>query len=161
MARADGGYALNDARSAVLIDASMLVGNNGQVRTHRLDQLVRTQQEIRIGGATERFLADWRRWTHTERYQLILGADILYDRALHFYLEEIFHRNLAPGGRLLLADPGRTQALEFMVKLEEHGWQVDLQTLAVKAVGEAQNRMVEVVIYQCTRVQRSAPNRSS
>lgn len=110
---------------------------------------------------TERFLADWRRWTHTKRYQLILGADILYDRALHFYLEEIFHRNLAPGGRLLLADPGRTQALEFMVKLEEHGWQVDLQTLSVKAVGEAQNRMVEVVIYQCTRVQRSAPNRSS
>ena len=76
---------------------------------HRSDILALTAINAQQNGATtiQRFMADWRRWTHTERYQLILGADILYDRSLHFYLEEIFHRNLAPDGRLLLADPGR------------------------------------------------------
>ncbi len=130
---------------------------------HQSDLLALTALNGRQNGdpPIQRFLADWRRWTHTERYPLILGADILYDRALHFYLEHIFHRNLEPGGRLLLADPGRVQALEFMVRLEEHGWRVDLETLTVPEVAmqtvataagaEVQNRTVEVTLYSCTR----------
>ena len=80
------------------------------------------------GIKTEVFQADWRHWSHASRYDLILGADILYEEALHYYVERIFHRNLAPGGRLLLADPGRPQALAFAVHLEEHGWQVAIHT---------------------------------
>ena len=77
------------------------------------------------------FVADWRTWDHAGRYDLFIGADILYEHALHFYLERIFHHNLVPGGRLLLTDPGRAQALDFAIQLEEHGWQIDLATRPV------------------------------
>lgn len=93
------------------------------------------------------FPADWRTWRHLLRYDLILGADILYDATLHFYLETIFRKNLRPGGRLLLADPGRPQALNFAVQLETHGWRIDLQTITVPALQAAEgNTSVEVTL---------------
>ncbi|MBX3011569.1 MAG: 50S ribosomal protein L11 methyltransferase [Caldilineaceae bacterium] len=97
------------------------------------DALALTVWNAHQNGITglETFLADWRTWRHAPRYDLILGADILYDATLHFYLETIFHKQLRPGGMLLLSDPGRPQALAFAVQLEDHGWQLDLQTVAV------------------------------
>ncbi|MCE7981391.1 MAG: hypothetical protein DYG89_09385 [Caldilinea sp. CFX5] len=95
----------------------------------------------------ETFLANWRTWRHPPRYELILGADILYDASLHFYLEAIFRKNLLPGGRLLLADPGRPQALDFAVQLEAHGWRLDLQTTLVPALqANERNTTVEVTL---------------
>jgi predicted nicotinamide N-methyase len=96
------------------------------------------------------FLADWREWNHGARYDLIVGADILYARLRHFYLERIFHKNLAPGGRLLLSDPGRAQALDFVVDLEAHGWAVELETLPVESLSEA-GKTVEVTLLTCRR----------
>ena len=57
---------------------------------------------------------------------LLLGADILYERIMHPYLEPIFRQNLASGGQLILADPSRPQALTFIADLEKRGWQFDL-----------------------------------
>lgn len=85
-------------------------------------------------GATgiEHFVADWRTWTHTRVYDILLGADILYERALYPALEHIFTRNLASGGRLLLADPGRPQALDFAAHLEKRGWAIELTMQTVQ-----------------------------
>jgi predicted nicotinamide N-methyase len=90
-----------------------------------------------VQGVT-RFLADWRVWTHTERYDLLLGADILYERAMHFHLEAIFQRNLAPGGRLLLSDPDRPQATEFLARLERRGWRFALDVMRVSRLEAAE-----------------------
>jgi len=100
------------------------------------DALALTQWNARQNGITaiETFLADWRTWRHPQRYDFILGADILYDAALHFYLESIFRKNLLPGGRLLLSDPGRPQALDFAIQLEQHGWRIELQMMTVPAI---------------------------
>jgi len=106
-------------------------GLGGQVTQtdYQVDSLTLCQWNARENGVNPiTFQADWRQWQHSERYDLIIAADILYEEALHFYIERIFHRNLAPGGRVLLADPGRPQALAFMVHLEEHGWQVTIET---------------------------------
>jgi len=103
-------------------------------------------RQNQMAGITT-FRADWRTWRHPPRYDLILGADILYDATLHFYLEAIFRKNLLPGGRLLLADPGRPQALDFAVQLEQHGWHIDLQSMAVPAIqSENQAPPVEVTL---------------
>ena len=48
-------------------------------------------------------LADWTIWNDAERYDWILGSDILYGEALHPHLRRIFEANLAPGGRILSA----------------------------------------------------------
>lgn len=98
-------------------------------------------------GGIQQFLADWRGWSHSTRYDILLGADILYERAMHFYLETIFRQNLAPGGRLLLSDPGRPQALEFVAHLEKSGWRIALETQAVLLEEAGQeNRPVEVAL---------------
>lgn len=103
---------------------------------YQADALTLAQWNAQQNGMAgiETFLADWRTWRHPPRYDLILGADILYDATLHFYLESIFRKNLLPGGRLWLSDPGRPQALDFAVQLEAHGWRVDLQTIRVAAL---------------------------
>lgn len=116
---------------------------------YQADALALAAWNAQQNGITgiETFLADWRAWRHPSRYDLILGADILYDASLHFYLEAIFRKNLRPGGRLLLADPGRPQALDFAVQLETHGWRIEIQTMAVAALqANESNAPVEVTL---------------
>jgi len=77
-------------------------------------------------GAIEYRLADWTDWSDTDRYDWILGADILYGDGMHPHLRRIFESNLAPGGRLLLADPFRAKSLQLLEALEADGWTVAL-----------------------------------
>jgi len=93
------------------------------------------------------FLADWRSWNHPTRYDVVLGADILYERAMHFYLETLFPRCLAPNGTLLISDPGRPQALEFVAKQESAGWRFAIETQSVSLTENAQiGRAVDVAL---------------
>ena len=69
-------------------------------------------------------LVDWAEWDDDEKYDLIIGADILYGAAMHAELRGIFARNLAPGGRILLADPFRAASLPLLEALEADGWAV-------------------------------------
>jgi predicted nicotinamide N-methyase len=120
---------------------------------HLLETLAVAAENARQNGVTgvQYFLADWRNWRHTGQYDFILGADILYARLRHYYLERIFHKNLAPGGRLLLADPGRPQTLDFMTELEGRGWRIDLETLTVASLHEP-GQTVDVSLLTCRRV---------
>ena len=67
---------------------------------------------------------DWTAWTDTARYDVILGADILYVEELSPHLRRIFESNLAPGGRVLLTDPFRPMSVRFLDSLEADGWGV-------------------------------------
>lgn len=77
--------------------------------------------------------ADWASWDDETRYEWIVGADILYSAALHPHVRAIFERNLAPGGRVLLADPFREPSLKLLEALEGSGWAI---TLSKWSVGE-------------------------
>lgn len=100
---------------------------------HRADvlQLAQANAIANRVAPPHQFIADWRDWHHTERYDLILGADILYERAMHTYLAPIFRANLTQGGRLILADPSRPQALELVAALEDEGWHVEIEMQTV------------------------------
>ncbi|OJW14729.1 MAG: hypothetical protein BGO49_16885 [Planctomycetales bacterium 71-10] len=76
------------------------------------------------GLAIEHREADWESWDDTSRYDWILGADVLYGDSLRPRLRRIFEGNLAPGGRVLLADPHRPGAYGFLESLEADGWRV-------------------------------------
>lgn len=105
-------------------------------------------------GGISRFLADWREWRCEERFEWVIGADILYDRHFHADLEAIFQRNLAPNGVVVLADPGRDAALEMMVYLERRGWRVDWEIQKVRAIRPEEGdllRTVEVNIWTVRR----------
>lgn len=81
----------------------------------------------------EHRVADWTLWDDPARYDLIIGADVIYSEQMHEHLRPIFESNLAPGGRVLLSDPFRPLGLRFLGALEGAGWRI---TVAKWTVGE-------------------------
>ena len=93
-----------------------------------------------VGGRVEHRLADWAAWGDAERYDLILGADVLYADAQHPHLRRILDGNLAAGGRVLLADPFRADSLrllEAMEAMEGDGWGLSLTKWRVGEAADA------------------------
>jgi predicted nicotinamide N-methyase len=82
-------------------------------------------------------IADWTAWDVADRFDLIIGSDILYAAGLHPYLRHIFETNLAPGGRLLIGDPFRESSVYLLEQMEAAGWKVGLSkfTLGERRVG--------------------------
>jgi hypothetical protein len=57
-----------------------------------------------------------------EQFDLILGADILYERKQWEFLDEFWKAHLAEGGSILLGEPGRQSGDLFMPWITERGW---------------------------------------
>jgi predicted nicotinamide N-methyase len=80
----------------------------------------------------EQRLVDWTNWEYTERYDRILGSDILYDEEMHPHLRRIFETNLAPStGRILLSDPFRAPGIKLLEELEKDGWVINMSKWSV------------------------------
>ena len=84
----------------------------------------------------EHRLGDWAAWDDASRYDWIIGSDILYAAAMHPHLTRIFESNLAPGGRVLLADPFRRASFGFLESLEASGWSILVGRWRVGVEGE-------------------------
>lgn len=69
-------------------------------------------------------LADWSDWQDTERYDFIIGSDIMYGALMQPHLRHIFETNLAPGGQVLIADPYREVSFLFLEELDAVGWDI-------------------------------------
>jgi predicted nicotinamide N-methyase len=76
---------------------------------------------------------NWQTDDLNERYDLILGADIVYEKAQWPFLLEFWTRHLAPGGALLLAEPGRQSGDKFVEWIQDRNWRV-VQTTTVGKV---------------------------
>jgi methyltransferase-like protein 23 len=82
----------------------------------------------------EQRAADWTEWQETGTYDFIVGADILYADSLHAELRDIFEKNLAPGGRLLIADPFRPGSFDVLEDMAADGWNVTMNKWTVGVV---------------------------
>lgn len=109
------------------------------------DALALCAYNARLNGLEppNQLLMDWRRWQHAERYEVILGSDVVYDRALHTPLLTVLERALLPSGIVLLADPWRDTGWEFADKLLRAGWCLHLDSRIVPA--EPQPREVLLI----------------
>jgi predicted nicotinamide N-methyase len=68
---------------------------------------------------------DWRTQRLRERFDLILGADILYEKQQWDFLEPFWREHLAQGGTVLLGEPGRQTGELFLDWLAARGgWAV-------------------------------------
>ena len=67
---------------------------------------------------------NWQTDRLKERFDLILGADIVYDRTQWVFLEPFFAAHLALGGGILLGEPGRSSGEEFETWIAARGWQM-------------------------------------
>ena len=97
------------------------------------DALLFCQENAAINGAKtiRQVLADWRDFRIPGLYPLILGSDILYEPLLHSNLVEIIDQKLAPGGRVLIADPGRKTVMQFLELAEARNFTWNVQEIVV------------------------------
>lgn len=67
-----------------------------------------------FGRSPETRMIDWRAFPdYAKGFDLILASDVLYEKEYALILPGIFKRALAPGGMVILADPGRIGVPEF------------------------------------------------
>jgi len=100
----------------------------GAARVRQTDHISQALELCRLNaaengiGGVELCLANWDAWTDDEVYDVILGSDVIYERQAHAPLAAILERNLKPGGRVFLADPGRQDTPLFLAELADRGW---------------------------------------
>lgn len=66
-----------------------------------------------------------------EQFGLIVGADILYERKQWEFLDAFWRKHLAPGGQLLLGEPGRQTGDTFLEWAPARGWGLERRDLKV------------------------------
>ncbi|HLM62580.1 MAG TPA: 50S ribosomal protein L11 methyltransferase [Pyrinomonadaceae bacterium] len=86
------------------------------------------KRNIALNGieTIEQRVVDWTSWNDTEKYDWIIGSDILYGEEMHRHLRRIFETNLAPGGKILLSDPFRSTSFKLLEALEADGWSIKI-----------------------------------
>ena len=67
---------------------------------------------------------DWQCDDLGEKFDLILGADIVYERSQWEPLEKFWRGHLQTGGAVLLGEPGRQTGEEFVEWICARGWKV-------------------------------------
>jgi predicted nicotinamide N-methyase len=67
---------------------------------------------------------NWRTDDLGQKFDLIVGSDILYDREDLPYLDAFWRGHLEPSGSILLGDPTRLLTREFIQWIRHRGWQL-------------------------------------
>jgi predicted nicotinamide N-methyase len=96
--------------------------------------LCRMNAERNAVAVPRALLADWRAWPDAGRYDVVLGADVLYEREVHGVILDLAGRLVAPGGLLVLTDPGRPHTLDLLSEMEDRGWRGEVTTVPVAAL---------------------------
>ncbi len=73
---------------------------------------------------------DWRTSDLGREFDLIVGADIVYDRQDVPFLDRFWKRHLKSGGTILLTDPARLMTLDLMPLIQAAGWKIDRRPLS-------------------------------
>jgi len=98
-------------------------------------------QQNGITGVTT-LLADWRHFPEVEPFELVIAADVLYERRLHDALRRVLTRCVRTHGRVWLADPWRNTAWEFILEMEKAGWRIDFSERTVHLLESQQDVIV-------------------
>jgi len=75
---------------------------------------------------------DWRRDQLDESFDLILGADLLYDKSQWSYLEPFWRAHLKPRGEVILGEPGRQTGELFVTWIQARSeWGLERSSVTV------------------------------
>jgi predicted nicotinamide N-methyase len=80
-------------------------------------------------------------------YDLVLAADVLYERKNASALADLVPQLLAPGGEAIFADPRRDEAPVFLEAMERHGFEDATEEITV----EQPARGVKVLLHRMRR----------
>jgi predicted nicotinamide N-methyase len=121
---------------------------------HSFEALALCRRNGLSNGVTglEQRAGDWSAWSDDAAYDVVIGADILYELALYRDVLRVLERAVRPGGVAVLTDPGRTHAWRFIDDLRAAGWMVgvDRRTVAALPPCEA-GVMVDIDVIEARR----------
>ncbi len=75
---------------------------------------------------------NWQTDHLTEKFEVIIGADILYERTQWNYLEPFWRQHLTEGGTVILGEPGRPTGDAFIGWIADRGWKIEVFDQPVK-----------------------------
>jgi predicted nicotinamide N-methyase len=75
---------------------------------------------------------NWQTDQLPEKFDLIVGADILYERGQWVFLEPFWKKHLADSGTVLLGEPGRPTGDSFIDWIQTKGWKIKVTDQPVK-----------------------------
>jgi len=78
---------------------------------------------LRVSSKIRARRVDWQRDDLMEKFDLIIGSDVLYERTQWSHLDRFFRTHLAPEGTVLLGEPGRQTGDLFVPWIQNAGWQ--------------------------------------
>jgi len=71
-----------------------------------------------------------------DRFDLAIGTDLLYEQRNAIALADLLPRIIAPGGRCVIADPGRRWLPQFQLLMRERKWSItELATIIEPGTG--------------------------
>ena len=102
-----------------------------------------------LGLEPEVAVLDWRQpsMQGIDSFELVLAADVLYERKNAAALADLVPKLLAPGGEVIFADPRRDEAPVFLEAMEERGFQDAMEEATV----EQGERGVKVLLHRLWR----------
>jgi len=95
--------------------------------------------------------AEWETFHSDERFDYILGSDVLYVTTMHDRLRAICDAYLAPGGTVLFSDPFRAQSLPMLEAMEASGWRVSLAKWSIQVESGTSSNTRTIAVYEALR----------
>jgi predicted nicotinamide N-methyase len=102
--------------------AVSLQGGNILLTDYQPDALLFAEMNwlLNLGRSPSTVLMDWRNPDTSQKYDIILASDIIYERRFYWPIMESFRNLLAPDGHIYLSEPNRKFAKEFFDRLQEN-----------------------------------------
>ncbi len=91
---------------------------------------------------------NWMNPPDNMEFDVILAADVLYEKKNHPYLLEFFLKMTMPGGIVLLADPSRSATPFFFGGNFEDVFEKQKQVISI----DNKNEITEIEIYVCRKI---------
>lgn len=88
------------------------------------------------GTSTEFQLFDWRSRSEVKRVDMVLGADVVYERTQFLPLLRFVQRSLKNNGCAVFTDPDRSTGMSFFVLAEREGFEVTLSSQVLNFRGK-------------------------
>ncbi len=123
----------------VVTTAAMIAGYDMIASDYYTDALAFTRANaFRITGRSPAArMIDWRSFPpDIESLDMIIASDVLYEKEYARILPGIFKRALAPGGMVVVADPGRIGVPDFVEACEDSGLVIRSKITHPFSVGE-------------------------
>jgi predicted nicotinamide N-methyase len=100
------------------------------------------------GCQSARFqLLDWRSEVRTRPMDLIIGADVIYERRNFIPILQFLRRNLRAGAKAVFTDPDRTTGMSFFAFAEREGFAVTVESRVLNRGGRARTILLGELLW--------------